>query len=365
MSIVLIARRAGVSTATVSRVLNDLPGVRDETKQQVRSAVEELNYVTPLIKRGRKPGSGKKLRPVRRTDTIAVMAVGDGKDWLQLPVMAATVSGIARAASQAGLKVLLEEMRDVSKPSPLLMNGEVDGAIVFLSSGLKPDDFRNVLVSLQQHVPVVWAMGGDAGITAVDHIIPDDRAITRLAFDYLRAQGRTQLAFVTTAPKWAMMRNRGQVFAGLAHDAGMDWSVYLVGDDQGDGDLFGRRAVVEPSLNLLMDRLARATPRPDGLFIGNDAATAMIHPMLLQRGISPGKEILLVSCDNEEIRLHGLEPRPLSIDIGSTEVGATAVRRLRFRIEHPGEPPIMIKVAPSLPGQLAAHLAGHLPGHLD
>jgi LacI family transcriptional regulator len=357
MSIVLIARRAGVSTATVSRVLNDLPGVRDQTKQQVKTAVEELNYVTPLVKRGRKPGSGKKVRSNRRTDTIAVVAIGDGKDWLQLPVMAAAVSGITRAASLCGLKVLLEEMRDFTKPNPLLMNGEVDGAIVFLSSGLKPDDFRNVLISVQRHVPVVWAMGGDAGITAVDHVIPDDRAITRMAFDYLRDQGCKELAFVTSFPKWVMIRNRGQAFAGLAHDTGVNWSAYLVSGDPNDGDLFGRRAVVETSLDKLADRLAAASPRPDGIFVGNDATTAALHPMLLQRGIIPGKDILLVSCDNEEVRLHGLVPRPLSIDIGSAEVGATAVRRLRFRIEHPAEPPIMIKVAPSIPGLPAGLMA--------
>ena len=43
MSIVHIARRAGVSTATVSRVLNDIPGVRLETQKQVRAAVGELS----------------------------------------------------------------------------------------------------------------------------------------------------------------------------------------------------------------------------------------------------------------------------------------------------------------------------------
>ena len=97
---------------------------------------------------------------------------------------------------------------------------------------------------------------------------------------------------------------------------------------------------------------AAASPRPDGLFIANDATTALVHPMLLRRGIVPGKDILLVSCDNEQVRLGGLVPRPLSIDIGSAEVGAVAVRRLRFRIEHPSEPPILIKVAPSIPASL-------------
>ncbi len=373
MSIVQIARRAGVSAATVSRVLNDFPGVRRETQDQVRAAARELNYVAPLVKRGPKLGSGKangragglaagratngsrKSASSRRTGAIAVVAVGgsnknwNNKEWLQLPVMAAAVTSIARAASQNGLNVLLEEMWDCTKPGAALVNGEVDGAIAFLNSYMTPGEFRDALDSIQRLVPVVWAMGGDAGINAVDHVISDDRAIARLAFDHLAGHGCRHLAFVTRNPTWAMMRNRGQAFAGLAHDARMDWSAFLVSDDVRDGELFGARAVVENSLALLVDRIAAACPRPDGIFIGNDATTALVHPMLLQRGIFPGKDIILVSCDNEEARLGGLLPRPMSIDIGSDEVGAVAVKRLQFRIAHSEDPPVLIKVAPFVP----------------
>jgi LacI family transcriptional regulator len=339
-----------------------MPGVRDDKKSQVHSAIQELNYVVPQVKRGPKLGSTRKSRAIQQTEnfdrssagasragTIAVIAVGEGKDWLQMPVMAACVSGISRAAENNGLRVLLTEMLDFRKPNSLLVNHEVDGAIVFLSGLMRPGEFSEAVMELQKYVPVVWAMGGDAGVTSVDHVIPDDRSIARLAFDHLLTHGCRQLAFITRNPAWAMMRNRGQAFAGLAHDAALPWSAYLVSEDARIGELFGTRAVVERDLNLLVDRLALASPRPDGLFIGNDATTALIHPMLLQRGIVPGKDILLVSCDNEQVRLAGLMPRPMSIDIGSAEVGAAAVRRLQFRIEHPAEHPVLMKVLPSIP----------------
>jgi DNA-binding LacI/PurR family transcriptional regulator len=193
-------------------------------------------------------------------------------------------------------------------------------------------------------------MGGDAGVTEVDHVIPDDRAIARLAFNYLQAQGCSTLAFLTVSPKWAMMRNRGQFFGSVAHDEGVPWSAYIMSANERDADLFGPRTVVEPSLEKLMDRLASSSPRPAGLFVGNDATTSWVHPMLLERGVVPGKDIILVSCDNEKASLAGLAPRPVSIDIGPMEVGAVAVRRLSFRIDHPADAPVMIKVAPFLPG---------------
>jgi DNA-binding LacI/PurR family transcriptional regulator len=200
-----------------------MPGVRDDTKSQVQAAVLELNYVAPKVKRGPRLGSTRKARIIERTTnsaryfpgvagdatagtgTIAVIAVGEGMDWLQLPVMAACVSGISRAASDAGLKVLLTEMPDFRQPRSLLVNREIDGAMVFISSRIKPGDFSQALALLERHVPVVWVMGGDAGAYPVDHVIPDDRAIARLAFDYLTKHGCHHLAFMTRNPAWVMM----------------------------------------------------------------------------------------------------------------------------------------------------------------
>jgi LacI family transcriptional regulator len=262
--------------------------------------------------------------------------------------MAAAVGGVTQAARHSGLRVLLEEMVDPAKPTASVLNREIDGAVVFLSSNIRSTDFQAALKTVQQHIPIVWAMGGDAGVTAVDHVIPDDRAVARLAFNYLCEKECGDLAFLTATPNWAMMRNRGQFFGSIAHDAGVNWSAYISSADPRDAELFGPRTIVEPGLAKLLDRLAAASPRPTGLFVGNDATTSWVHPMLLERGVVPGKDIILVSCDNEKASLAGLTPRPVSIDICPVEVGAVAVRRLAFRIEHPDDPPVMIKVAPSM-----------------
>jgi LacI family transcriptional regulator len=358
-------------------VLNGSPSVRDDTKQQVNTAIRELNYVVPLLKRGPKPGAPRKSRgipsngkialsavskisveppaAVKSTGTIAVIAVGDGKDWLQMPVMAACVSGISREARNTGQKILLEEMLDHTKPPAVVLDRQVDGAIVFLSSSMTLADF-SVALSALNHVPLVWAMGGDVGLGGVDHVIPDDRAVARLAFDYLSGIGCRQLAFITGRPRWAMMRNRGQEFAGMAHDARLGWSAYVASDDQRDGELFGARTVVERTLDALVDRLVKADPRPDGIFISNDAVTAIIQPMLLQRGMVPGRDVSLVSCDNEQVRLDGLLPRPMSIDIAAGEVGAVCVKRLQFRMVNPSDAPVLIKIVPFLPTTKSGYL---------
>src|SRR4051812_12586613 len=89
MSIVTVAKRAGVSVATVSRVLNDLPNVRAETARQVRDAIEQVGYKPPRVKRGPKTGMSRAGGPARvRTGQIAVLTLGSGAHWLELPVMA-------------------------------------------------------------------------------------------------------------------------------------------------------------------------------------------------------------------------------------------------------------------------------------
>src|SRR5437879_3909205 len=72
MSIVAVAKRAGVSVATVSRVLNNLDNVRAETVKQVRAAMRELGYKPPQVRRGPKRGSRRLIASAFTKRQIAV-----------------------------------------------------------------------------------------------------------------------------------------------------------------------------------------------------------------------------------------------------------------------------------------------------
>jgi LacI family transcriptional regulator len=352
MSISEIARRAGVSMATVSRVLNDTANVAASTRRQVESAVQELNYVVPSVRRGPKPGTPRKAKVAERTRQLAVVGIGRTADWLQLPVMSAALGGVSRAASSLGMRVILDDMIDINKPSNSMLGRDVDGVLAFVSGDLKPAQYRELLARTQQRVPLVCAMGGESGLTEFDRVIPDDRAIAKMAFDYLIHHGRRNLAYIGM-PRYAMLRDRGLGFAAAAHDGHCKWTSYLQCADPREAELFGSSVVVESDLESLVDRLVAATPRIDGLFISHDLMTTTVHPMLLRRGVDLEKDLLLVSCNNEEPLLRGLMPRPVSINICSAEVGVAAVRRLCFKIEHPGEAPVTIKIPPAMPVEAA------------
>jgi LacI family transcriptional regulator len=348
MSIVKVANHAGVSTATVSRVLNNLPGVRAETALQVRRAMEALQYDPARLKRTRRNGATNGGRRRGATGSIAILTLGQRRDWLQLPVMASAVTGISRAAKDAGFKLLLDEMLDVSKPLSASLSREVDGMIVFLSSRVPSEATQAAVEEMGRSVPTVWVMGGGNGPCGVDHVAPDNHAVGQLAFEYLERHGCRDVAYFSSLPSWSVMRMRGQGFASAAHDAGARCSAFLLSSEVRDGEIYGRRTIVEPELNKLVERLAEERPRPTGIFISTDALTVQVHPMLRRHGLRAGEDLTIISCDNEQIRLSGLSPRPASIDTGAEDAGYRAVRRLMSRIANPGEPPVLIRVAPRL-----------------
>ena len=345
MSIVKVAEVAGVSTATVSRVLNGLPGVRPETVAQVRAAVSQLSYKPQRIRiRKKKTARGTALR----TGNIAVITVGHDRTWLERPVLASVLGGIQRGANAQDLRLMLCEMPEPTKLNSVLMERQIDGAVVFISSQVLTPQIENCLKAMQKYAPVVWAMGMEMALANVDHVTPDNVSVGNLAFSYLKKLGCTRLAFLSANPSWPLMRLRGQAFTNSALDAGLTPVVYLISDNERVIDAYGRRVVSAPTLEALIQRIAEADPRPDGIFIENDFTTSYSYPLFAQYGLRIGKNLHVISCDNEDARLSSLRPRPASIDIGGEEVGFRAISRLMNRIERPNGPALVIQVTPRI-----------------
>ncbi|MGN6370768.1 MAG: LacI family DNA-binding transcriptional regulator [Phycisphaerae bacterium] len=347
MSITEVARAAGVSTATVSRVLNELPGVREETIRRVRAAVDSLNYRPRRSRRGR-PGDAGFVG--RETGNIAVLALGETRDWLQLPVMASVIAGIQRAAVDYGFRLMLDDVPDPNKPIALLQGRQCDGAIVFLTGRLPVSSYEPILSSLRGRTPTVWVMGMEMTVGGVDHVTPDNIGTGYLAHSYLQSRNCERVAYLTTDPGWAFIRLRGQAFLNASYDAGKPATAYLVTGNAAVAEAYGRNVVTGSTLEELVAGMAKGKVRPDGLFVATDRTTSQLYPLLAKYRIRPEKDVAIVSCDNEEIRLGALSPRPASIDIGAEEIGFRAVVRLRARMQRPQGLPLVIQVAPRLLG---------------
>src|SRR5436190_3006604 len=273
MSVLEIAKRAGVSAATVSRVLNNHPSVRPETLQQVRKALADLNYARPAIRRGPRLGRRAGLR----TGNIAVLGLGDTDHTrFRVPVFAAALAGIVQAARDINLNVLIDDVPNPNHIPPLVRNREVDGAIVFLSA--VSDAVLDGIDLLRRHMPIVRIMGDLPGATTVDHVGPDHAAVGHLAYEYLSQRNCKNLAFVSRQPTWDLNRTRAMGFAAAAHRDRLVPACFVLSTDSIDIAAFGTNAQGCASDDELADRIVAL--RPDGLFTSRDDDVVHLYPLL-------------------------------------------------------------------------------------
>jgi DNA-binding LacI/PurR family transcriptional regulator len=342
LSVTRIAEHAGVSIATVSRVLNNSRPVDPEIADRVRKSVAQLGMTKQLRRKNRMANR----EPVT-TLTIAIVILGHSyRQWFKLPVIAEVVAELSRVAQEMNIGILMTEMLTPNELSPVLSRPEVRGALVFISSDT-PFTTKDVSL-LRARMPVVRVMGSQLAPTDIDHVTPDHTAVGYLASQYLLDHGMREFAYLTTRPTWDFSMQRSLGFLAGASKSGISPTVYLQETQAECAAVYGPNVVKEATLERLIDRMAQAKKGPFGLFVFCDSATVQVYPLLRARGLEPGRDVVVVSCDNESVRLSSLDPRPASIDLNSPEIAHLAVTRLARRISHRSEPPARILINPRL-----------------
>jgi LacI family transcriptional regulator len=359
MTVHEIAKLAQVSTATVSRVLNGTGTVKPETAQVVRRIIEQHGSRAEqvMVRRGPRQGSRRVPRGQVGT-TIAIASIGQASGpWFQMPVISQVIAGITREANERGLVVQIEEGSSPEQLGATLRSRGVGGVLTFLPSGADPE----ILVALNRHVPVVRVMGEATSAQGVDHVCPDNVAVGAVAYDYLMAEGCRTVGFLTANPSWDLIHMRAFGFQthALRSSAQQSPTAFIAARSEAERERYGVRTIARPTLEAAVDAFVQANPRPAGLFVPRDEEAVAVYRLLGARGIRVGRDVIIVSCDNEELRLSALDPRPASIELGTVEIGRWAVRRLVSRMRRPHEPAVKIQATPRLALPSAASAANN------
>lgn len=346
MTIFDIAAMANVSKSTVSRVLNNPDAVRPEVVRRVREAMKESGYAPAAVRRGPKPRP-----PVRaaKTGSIGLLLLGRTRELLAFPSMANIVSGMVETLSANGLHLTVIEVPDPLVLPSIVSPREVDGILVM---GRPP---TQSMADRLHPIPCVWQGGVELDVPVADQVLANSRVIGRLAADYLSRKGCRRPAYLNHDPFHVAFSMRWMCFVDRLGQAGMSPQRFeptpSPNDEAGkwaaEVDMWSATRLREGLIEQV-DRMLAAPERPDGLFIPTDQQAAMVWSLLRDRGVTPGRDLVTISVNNEAVWLDALHPRPATIDPGNEEMGREAVRRLLGRIERPHDDPVTVMVAPKL-----------------
>ncbi len=273
-----VARMAGVSTMTVSRVINNSGYISQATRERVERAIEQLGYVPNALARG--------LR-FKQTKTIALILTD-----ITNPFFTTLARGVEDAASEQGFSVIFcntdEDEGDESEYLNMLLQKQVDGIL------LVPARCSSESISMLQSrsVPVVVLDRRVSGVQ-VDSVRGDSEEGAYRLVQHLLEMGHRRIAVltgprsVTTATDRVVGYRRAMVEAGLEVDESMVLH-----------DAFSQEA------GYRMAQLALGiASRPTALFAGNNFIAAGAFRALHEAGLRVPEDISLVAFDDLQLPL--------------------------------------------------------------
>lgn len=307
MSIQKIARLAGVSVATVSRVLNNSDTVKPKNRERVLQAIKESNYQPNLLAR--------QLRTAR-SYMILVMVSN-----IANPFCAEVVKGIEEEAEKHGYRILLcNSGSDLARSTSglrLLSGKVVDGIITMNALASLPE-----LTMMIGEAPWVqcaeYADSGTISCVGINDIDAAQGAVSRLA-----ERGRQRIALINhdLSYRYARLRERG--YKNVLHVRGMGYQQVAYASDLSAAA--GKAA---------METLLAGKELPDAVFAVADSLAAGALRAIAQAGLRVPEDIAVMGFDGTELA-EMVSPQLTTVEQPSREIGRTAVTLLLKKIDNP------------------------------
>jgi LacI family transcriptional regulator len=292
-----VARRAGVSLATVSRVMNGNPSVDAALAEKVRAAAEELNYSASPLARSLVLG---------KTSTIAVV-VPD----LENPSFHGVLRGLSRAAARDGYHILIADSAESVAEEKILAvetRRRCDG-IVLCAPRMAEADLQPLLEELK---PVVL-VNRDAGSASTPVVAADHRTALAELIDLLYGYGHRSLVYLAGVPQSVSNARRIETI----HD-------YL--DDHPDVRIQILPCGVTFTDGYDAAERVLATPAT-GVLAFNDLVAMGLMGALSERGVSVPGHISVVGFDDIPFARY-ITPPLTTASVPGTELGEQAWHRM-------------------------------------
>ena len=311
-----VAQRAGVSPATVSRILNKQMdyNTAPETREKVLRAVAELNY-KPLVK------DNASVRKEERSNTgisigcLLTATKGKYSDPYYLDILRGIESEMDRLG---GTVTFVQTEYNLEDPTVMnrLRDSDLDGLVLMRSLEEKPFE------RLRSVVPHI--VGIDTGHMPIDNIEYDHPRVSKIAVDYLYSKGHRQIGFIGSgtgaSPMTRSRRYRG--YREAMDDLGLEIRPEWVLDCGWDDKLCMK----------LIEKAYQTRGLPDAFYISSDLMAMAGLRELYQLGVRVPADIAVIGMSNIEMSQYA-NPPLTTINVPTFEMGITAARVLMERIK--------------------------------
>ena len=321
-----VARVAGVSRATVSRVVNGSPKVSADVRRTVEKAIDRLGYV---------PNRAARSLVTRRSDSIALVITEPASRLFSDPFFPRLVRGVSAALSVRDLQLVLlmpDDEVDEQRTVRYLTAGHVDGVILVSLHG--DDPLPDQLAD--RRIPSVVLGRPPRGVD-VDYVDADNRDGARRATSHLVASGRRQVATISGPHDMVAGIDRLAGYRDALTDAGIAIDDGLIAE--GDFTQAGGEAA--------MERLLRDRPDLDAVFCASDLMAVAALGVLQAAGRHVPGDVAVVGYDDSPIATT-TRPTLSSVRQPIEEMGREMVHLLAESIEQTGRVPRRIVLTTEL-----------------
>ncbi|HGW1211802.1 TPA: ribose operon transcriptional repressor RbsR [Klebsiella pneumoniae] len=318
-----VARIAGVSTSTVSHVINKDRFVSEAITAKVDAAIKSLNYAPSALARSLK---------LNQTRTIGMLITASTN-----PFYSELVRGVERSCFERGYSLVLcntegDEQR-MNRNLETLMQKRVDGLLLLCTETHQPSP---EIMQRYPSVPTVmmdWApFDGGSDLIQDNSLLGGD-----MATQYLIDQGHLRIACIAGPLDKTPARLRLEGYHAAMARCGLPVAEgYVVTSDFEFGGGFSA-----------MQQLLALPQRPQAVFVGNDAMAVGAYQALYQAGLQIPQDMALVGYDDIELARY-MTPPLTTIHQPKDELGELAIDVLIHRMADPQQKQQRVQLTPEL-----------------
>lgn len=298
-----VAKKAGVSPSTVSRVIAEHPRISTETSKRVKEVMEELGY---------HPNMMAKSLVSRTTRTIGVILPRPAEELLLNFFFYELMRGVLAQLTRAGYDLLMaggsNEREELETVTRLVRGGRIDGLMLLYSRSSDP-----VIHFLhEEKVPFVL-IGRSLDYENINSVDNDNIQAGYDATNHLIAQGQKRIGFVSGPARLAMTQDRMTGYTKALSEAGLPSK---------NGWVVEGEFLLESGYRAMASIMSQPEP-PTALVVIDDVVAFGVLKGLAELGYRIPQDVAIVSFNN--IALSELTMPPItSVDIGTYQLGYTA-----------------------------------------